>query len=238
MATFVLVHGGWHGGWCWRKVTPLLQEAGHTVYTPTLTGLGERSHLANREIGLVTHIHDLIQVVEFEDLSDLILVGHSYSGMVITGAAERLASRIKRLVYLDAFVPADNQAVFDILPPLKEAFEQSAQTNGEGWQVPPFPLERWGITDPTDVAWVSARVRPQSLLTFTEKVYLVSPEAKNLPRSYIRCTQFPSFENTANQAKAAGWDYHEINSGHDAMVTHQKELTQIFLRLPAPKEAV
>lgn len=113
MATFVLVHGSNHGGWCWRKVTPLLSEDGHEVYTPTLTGLGERSHLVSKDIGLDTHILDIIQVLEYEGLNKVILVGHSYGGLVIGGVAEKVPERIRRLVYLDAYIPQDNKSAFD-----------------------------------------------------------------------------------------------------------------------------
>ena len=114
MATFVLVHGSCHGGWCWKKVTPLLRKYGHNVYTPTLTGLGERSHLVSRNIGLDTHILDIIQVLEYEDLSEVTLVDHSYGGLVIVGVAEVIPERIKHLVYLDAYIPQDNKSAFDI----------------------------------------------------------------------------------------------------------------------------
>src|SRR5215211_1043953 len=117
MATFVLVAGAWHGGWCWRKVTPLLRAAGHEVFAPTLTGLGERSHLAHPDVGLTTHIQDIVNLLEYEDLNDVVLVGHSYSGMVITGVAEQVPGRLAHLVYLDAFVPENGQALVDLLPP-------------------------------------------------------------------------------------------------------------------------
>ena len=119
MSTFVLVHGSCHGGWCWKKVTPILCKDGYSVYTPTITGLGERSHLVNRDIGLHTHILDIIQVFEYEDLDEVILVGHSYGGLVIGGVAEIIPQKIKRLVYLDGYIPHDNKSAFDLEPGLE-----------------------------------------------------------------------------------------------------------------------
>ena len=128
MATYVLVHGAWHGGWCWQRVTPLLRAAGHEVLTPTLTGLGERSHLANSAIDLNTHIQDVVNVLEYEDLRKVILVGHSYGGMVITGVSERVPERLTHLVYLDAFVPRDGQSLLGFVgEPLRTAIQEQAQ---------------------------------------------------------------------------------------------------------------
>src|SRR5919107_1009755 len=115
MANFVLVHGSCHGAWCWKKVCPLLNKSGHNVYTPTLTGLGERSHLVSNDIGLDTHIVDVTQVLEYEDLNEVILIGHSYGGLVISGVAERVPKRIRRVVYLDGYIPEDNKTAFDII---------------------------------------------------------------------------------------------------------------------------
>ena len=135
MTTFVLVHGSCHGGWCWKEVTPLLRKYGHDVYTRTLTGLGERSHLVSRNVGLHTHILDIIQVLEYEDLSEVTLVGHSYGGLVIGGVAEVIPERIKRLVYLDAYIPQDNKSAFDIVPGLEAIYKERALTERDrnGW---------------------------------------------------------------------------------------------------------
>src|SRR5262249_14497470 len=136
MITYVLVHGAWHGGWCWKKVTPLLRASGYAVFTPTLTGLGERSHLLSPEVSLHTHIQDVVAVVEYEDLREVMLVGHSYGGMVITGVAERVPARLSQLVYLDAFVPEHGQALLDLHSPDERArFQELARTQGEGWRI-------------------------------------------------------------------------------------------------------
>src|SRR5215218_3749420 len=141
MATFVIVHGAWSGGHAWRWLRPLLRAAGHQVFTPALTGLGERSHLANAQIDLDTHVLDVVGVLEYEDLLQVVLVGHSYGGMVITGVADRVPERLAQLVYLDAEVPMDGQSEFDLLPPEERAvYEDAARERGDGWRIPPpFP---------------------------------------------------------------------------------------------------
>ena len=141
---FVLVHGAWHGGWCWQRVTPLLRAAGHEVYAPTLTGLGERAHLADHKIDLVSHVADIAGLLEMEDLEQVVLVGHSYAGMVITGVADRAAARLKRLVYVDAFLPAHGQCVLDFWPAEGRAgLERRCAATG---LVPPTPLPDYGVT--------------------------------------------------------------------------------------------
>src|SRR6516164_8292237 len=144
MATFVLVHPAWFGGWCWKKVAPILRGRGHEVFTPTLTGLGERAHLANREVGLGTHIEDVANVLKFEDIRDAILVGNSSGGMVITGVADRMPERIAHVVYLDAFVPEDGHSLFDIVPSERsEPIHELVQKEGNGWLVPRFAPPQW-----------------------------------------------------------------------------------------------
>src|SRR5512145_2598725 len=140
MATFLICHGAWSAGWAWKKVRPLLRAAGHEVFTPTYTGLGERAHLASRAITLDTHIADVLGVIDCEDLRDIVLVGHSYGGMVATGVADRAADRIARLVYLDAFVPGHGQSRFDLLPAAeRERRLGQSNANGDGWLLPPDP---------------------------------------------------------------------------------------------------
>src|SRR4029453_376763 len=140
MATFLIAHGAWSGAWAWKKMRPLLQARGHVLHIPTYTGLGERSHLASREIGLQTHIADVMGTLEFEDLRDVGVVGHSYGGMVATGVADRARARLRRLVFLDAFVPRDGQSLLDLLPAdVRERMREAARTSGEGWRGPPNP---------------------------------------------------------------------------------------------------
>ena len=146
MTTFVLVHGAWHGGWCYKRVARLLREAGHEVYTPTLTGLGERAHLMSRSIDLGTHIQDVVGVIRCEELSGVVLCGHSYGGMVIAGVAEQIAATIRSLVYLDAFVPESGKSVFDYLPAEQSAgMRADAEQNGEGYKVTPIPAAAFAV---------------------------------------------------------------------------------------------
>ena len=225
MATFVLVHGSFHGGWCWQKVARLLRQAGHEVYTPTLTGLGERSHLATPQTGLELHVQDILQVLEYEDLRNVVLVGHSYAGLVMAGVAERIPQRLARLIYLDAFIPHDGQSAFDLMPGIKEQWARMAASQGDGWLVPPMSPAALGITDPADAAWVQSRLTPMPLLTHQQRVRLTSSQARQLPRTYILCTQF-GFQATAREAQSLGWDYFQLEAGHDAMITMPNELAQ------------
>jgi len=232
MTIFVLVHGSCHGGWCWKKVIPLLGNDGNTIYTPTLTGLGERTHLASKYIGLDTHILDIIQVLEYEDLNEIILVGHSYGGMVVGGVADKVPNRIKRLVYLDGYIPQDNKSAFDIIPGLETIYkERTLKEHGKEWLVAPYEPEVWGVTDPADISWMKTRLSPMPWHTHDQPVRLTNPEAMNVPRSYISCTEYNNFHFMAQRAKSAGWDYHELRTGHDAMITVPDELVQKLKKL-------
>jgi pimeloyl-ACP methyl ester carboxylesterase len=229
VATFVLIHGSWHGSWCWRKVVPLLRQQGHQVYTPTLTGMGERSHLLGPAAGLDTHIRDVLQVLFYEDLREVILVGHSYGGVLITAAAEEATDRIERLIYLDAFIPRDGDSLFSMRPPsFEEFFRTLAMTQGDGWLIPALPPKDYGVTDVEDTAWMTPRLSSVLLSTFADSVRLPSRAAESLPRSYIFCTQY-GFEAEAERARAEGWDYHELETEHDPMVTMPRELTTTLI---------
>jgi len=159
MATFVVAHGAWSAAWAWKKMRPRLRERGHELWTPTCTGLGERAHLASPDVNLDTHIEDVCALLVMEDLRDIILVGHSYGGMVATGVADREAARINRLVYLDAFVPRDGQSALDLHPPEMRERIRSAVLNGDGWRLPPNPLPP--DTPEDDLAWMAPRRMPQ-----------------------------------------------------------------------------
>ena len=225
MGTFVLIHGSFHGGWCWQRVAPLLRQADHEVYTPTLTGLGERKHLVTPQVGLELHIQDIINTLEFEDLHAVVLVGHSYAGFVIEGVAERLPKRVARLVFLDAFIPHDGQSAFDLMPGMEEEWTQFATLQGGAKVVPPMSPAALGITDPADSAWVQSRLTPMPLLTHQQRIRLSSSQARKLPRTYILCTQF-GFHDSAREAKSLGWDTYQLETGHDAMLTVPRELAQ------------
>ena len=229
-ATFVLVHGAWHGGWCWNKVAPLLRAAGHDVFTPTLTGLGERAHLLAPEIDLATHVDDILGVLEYEDLDNVVLVGHSYGGMVISGVAERAAPRLAWLVYLDAFLPEDGKALRDYAP--GDVLDGMVESQGDGWRLPSFMgAADFGVTDPVDAAWVDARLGDQPYKTFTQPLALAAGPGDGLRRAYILTTQ-DTFVPHAARAKQAGFAYRELfAAGHDSMVTQPAELVGLFLGL-------
>jgi pimeloyl-ACP methyl ester carboxylesterase len=236
MATFVLVHGGWHGGWCWERLSSYLRAAGHATATPTLTGLAERAHLLSPAVGLDTHIRDIVNVLADDDLRDVRLVGHSYAGMVISGVAEEVPERLVHLVYLDAFVPADGQALFDILLPARRAlYQEQARVHGDGWRVPPPPAHALGVTVEADAAWLAARLTPHPLRAFEQPVRLANPRAAALPRTFIWCTEgvtTPSFAGFAERARVgAGWRCRELAAGHDAMVTVPQALAELLLEL-------
>ncbi|MCY4640439.1 MAG: alpha/beta fold hydrolase [Chloroflexi bacterium] len=233
MATFVLVHGAGHGGWAWRRLTPLLRRAGHDVHAPTLTGLGERSHLASSDVDMETHVTDVLSVLFFEDLREVVLVGHSYGGVVITAAAHRDPSRIGRLVYLDAPIPADGERSVDLLAP---------EHRDEQGQLPPPPpgerMARLGITDPSDAAWVGARLRPQPPGPQLQPLRLSLAEAAALPRTLVFCGRTPEnfpaarFRQRLDAAGASG--YLVLDEGHDAMLTAPERVAELLLPLAGP----
>jgi len=233
MASVVLAHGAWSAAWGWKKMRPLLQARGHALYTPTYTGLGERAHLASREVGLQTHIADVLGTLEFEDLRDVVLVGHSYGGMVATGVADRARARLRRLVYLDAFVPRDGQSLLDLLPAdVRERMREAARTAGDGWRVPPNPVPP--DTSETDLAWLMPRRVMHPLRAFEEPIRLSGPEGA-APRAYIYCTRIAPgdvFGPFAERARReAGWQYLELEASHSPNVTAPEALAALLEKL-------
>ena len=234
MATFVLVHGSFHGGWCWRKVAPELRSAGHEVYTPTLTGLGERRHLVDPHAGLHVNVEDVVNVFEFEDLHDVVLVGHSYGSLVVTGAAEHVAERVDRLVHLDGYLPDHGDSCWDLTPDVRDVWEQRAREEGFGWLVPPpDPAEAYGVTDPDDLAWLRSKLVPTPLSTHEEALEAPAERAKDLERTYVSATEYGAFADAAERARREGLDYHEVETGHDVMVTAPAALVDILLSVAA-----
>jgi pimeloyl-ACP methyl ester carboxylesterase len=232
MASFVLIHGAWHGGWCWRPILPALWRAGHMTFTPSLTGLGDRAHLARPGIDLETHIQDVVQLLEMEDLREVVLVGHSYGGMVVTGAANRAAARIARLVYLDAFVPEDGKCLLDYVVP-----ERAARMREEGERagmVTPPPLALWGLEKPEHVAFVGPREVKHPYATMKQPIRLQPNAAfERLPRTFIYCSRpaTGSFDQFAARFRAdPGWRVHELATGHDAMILAPEALARILLQ--------
>jgi pimeloyl-ACP methyl ester carboxylesterase len=234
MATFVLVHGGGHGGWCYNKLTPLLRAAGHEVHAPTLTGLGERKHLLTADTDLDLHVTDVVNVMAYEDLTDVILVGHSYGGMVITGVADRAAERIKRLVYLDAAHPKDGESLADVSPGMMSlANSELFVENGVELVMSPdsqvIPL--LGVTDPADFAWMKSKVTPHPWKSFTQKLHLKDEEAvRRIPRTNINCTA--ALKSSVPEARARQLDgdqLFEIDTGHDLMITEPRAVADMLI---------
>jgi len=224
VATYVLVHGGGHGGWCYRPVARRLRGAGHEVYAPTLTGLGERAHLLSPDIDLDTHITDVTSVLHYEDLRDVILVGHSYGGMVITGVADRAGDRIGRLVYLDAANPVNGQSLVDVAGPIIEATRPSgAVVDGVELVLLPGPGAGrfYGVTDPDDLAFMDERLTGHPWRCFAQPLVLTDEAALwALPQYHIVCTSTLATRDPALMAKArAEGRLWEVDTGHDLMIT-------------------
>lgn len=230
--TFLLVHGAWHGGWCWRRVAPLLRCMSHEVLTPSLTGLGDRAHLSRPEINLDTHIQDILMLIDMEDLADIILVGHSYAGMVVTGVADRAHSKIRRLVYLDAFVPENGKAQLDYIPPQRAA--PMRKEGEETSMVNPLPLSLFGVTKPQDVAWASRHVVKQPYQTMAQPIKLTNEAAVNqLLKTYVYCSSpaTGSFDQFAAKLRNdPAWQFFEMKTGHDCMIIDPEGLAKVLLQ--------
>lgn len=232
MSTFVLVHGAWHGGWCWDRVTPMLRAAGHVVHTPTLTGLSERAHLLSPQVGLDTHAEDVVRLLDILDLRDVVLVGHSYAGQIITAVADRRPARIAQRVHLDAFVGTDGEAARDLLPEtVARHWAEAAAGPGLGWLVPARSLSVLGVTEQTDLDWLTPRLTPHPWKTYTDPLRLTGA-AENIPGAFVECTNWMRvFRTQADRARDLGWPVHELDTGHEAMVTAPKALTDVLLDL-------
>jgi pimeloyl-ACP methyl ester carboxylesterase len=225
MATFLVAHGAWSAGWAWKKMRPLMRAAGHEFWTPTYTGLGERAHLANPDVGLEAHIQDIVAVLESEDLRDVYLIGHSYGGMVATGVADRARDRIKHIIYVDAFAPKDGQSAFDLQQP--ESAAQRRASAKDGWQLPTGPMPP--DTSPEDAAWATPRRKPQPIKTFEEKLKLSSEPTA--PRTYIyakRARPDDGFRPFLERAKREGWRSYEIDASHNPHITAPDVLMKIL----------
>lgn len=232
---FVLVHGAWHGGWCWQRVAAHLRSKGHTVYTPTLTGLGERSHLLRPDISLETFVDDIANLIRWEQLCKVNLVGHSFGGLVISGVADVLPKQIQQLIYLDAFILPSGISTFDTLPEdLVNKMRESAQGHGVA-AVPAPPPQALGLHDPNDLRFVADRLTPQPLSTYDSALNLQNPTIGNhLPCTYIACTE-PAFRAVSASRQWAqdqkNWEIREFNSGHLPMVSAPEPLAKLLHEL-------
>jgi len=225
MATFVLVHGAWHGSWCWKRVRRALQNRGHEVFTPTLTGIGERSHLLAQTIDLETHTLDVLNLIRWEELTDVVLCGHSYGGMVVSGVADRVPERVRALVFLDAFVPDDGQRLADFAP-------VSDGDLIDGWKFAPITATAFGV-NPADREWVDRQCTVQSVACFRQPVRLMGGIA-SIPRiSYVYATGWAGYESPFRpfyaKASARGWKTTEIDSGHDIMLDRPDEVARLLI---------
>ena len=228
----VLLHGGLHGGWCWKKVRSLLAAAGHEVFTPTLTGLGDRSHLGGADISLATHVQDLLATIEAEELERFVLVGHSYGGMIITAAAEALGGRIAQLVYLDALVPRDGECAADITGlTMRYADMPDGMIHG-------FADYNFGLTDQADIAWVQRRITPQSVRTVLEPVRLAT-DHRHISRWFVECTAGRDgavlmdgiARRAAEIADDPSWRHLTLDAGHDCMISHPADTAKLLIAI-------
>ena len=233
MSTFVLIHGAWHGGWCWKRVTPILRAAGHDVYAPSLTGAGERKHLLSPSVGMDTYVSDIVNLVDYEELSDVVLVGHSAAGAAISKAAEAVQGRLKALVYVDSVVLPSGKSMFDVFPPQwVDQMRGAAARDNDGTAAPPekqmiYSFFGSDCTD-DDKAWLLRMATPQPLKPYEDKIDLSKFYDLDVSKTYIGCTQSQG-GLPKDLAEKFGMRYVEMDSGHDPMVSCPEELAEILL---------
>jgi pimeloyl-ACP methyl ester carboxylesterase len=235
--SYVLVHGAWHGGWCWSRVVPRLVAAGHRVFAPSLTGLGDRAHLFGSQVGLATHVEDVLSLIDAEELDDgLVLVGHSYGGNVVTGVADALRERVAHCVFLDAVVPPPGATRWrwaDFNTPEDRQLRLAAvKEHGGGVALPPPPPQSFGVTAIDDVRWLQRRMRPMPIGTYLGEIELRHGGSDGLPRTYVAAANpayrpmLPVYERVRADPS---WRYRTIDTGHDMMVTAPADLASLLL---------
>ena len=232
MSTFVLVHGAWQGNWVWERVADRLRAAGHRVYTPSLTGLGERAHLAGPEINLETHIADVIGVIEHHELNDIVLCGHSYGGMVVAGVGDRMTERIKSLIFLDAFIPTPDKSLFDMQPPeMAQRMRDEARSEGDGWRIKRLSGNYFRLANPDDIARLDRRAVDQPIGTMEQKANITGAWEKIPHLAYIRAAGHRGpFGQFADRLKGnERWRCFEVPCGHNVMLDLPDSLTGILL---------
>lgn len=239
MSTFLLIHGAWHSGRAWERVVPLLESAGHRVFAPSLTGYGDRAHLLGPEVGLDTHVEDVVRLIREQDLTDVVLVGHSYAGLVVSSVANEVPERIAHLVYLDAMVPEHGESAVDVMPVTQQLIDLAARSDTP-WRIPPMPempppFGLFGVTDPADVAWLRPLLSDQPLLCLRQPARLDNPALASVGRTHIHCvgvqrediTRRPVPAVQPNGSPARVW---ELPTGHDCMITMPEELSELLLK--------
>lgn len=229
MSNFVLVHGGMIGGNCWENVRKILEHKQHTVLAPTLTGLGERKHLSSPDIDLETHIQDIVNAIIYEELDDVVLIGHSYGGMVITGVADRIPSTIKKLIYVAAVLPKDGESMFDAVGHEISAFLSKCAQEGNGWEVPVGTPQSYGILAPEMIRWFVKMSTPHPLKSFQQKLHLRKTSFQDIEKVYVKCSQDQALDAMVSRAKEMQIPSCEINSGHFPMLTIPEALADLFL---------
>jgi pimeloyl-ACP methyl ester carboxylesterase len=229
--TFLVCHGAWSAGWAWKKMHPLMQAAGHRLVTPSYTGLGERAHLAHPGLDLNSHIEDMLNVIKYEDLRDIVLVGHSYGGMVATGVADRVRDKVKQLIYIDAFVPEDGQSLLDLYEADRARVQDLAKT-GDGWRAPPNPTP--SDTSPADLEWLGARRVDMPIKCFDTPIRLQGGPL-TLARSYIYATRITPADTFGRFSKMTkdnpAWSYYEIDASHSPNVTAPEALMGLLQKI-------
>ena len=230
--TFVLVHGAWHGGWCWRRVDDMLTAKGHKVFTPTLTGLGERSHLMRAGINVSTHATDVVNLIKWEQLTNVVLCGHSYGGMVVSAVAEQAADKIASIVFLDAFVPENGDSMADLTSQVVRDNLAAAAERGD-ISVPGRPAAAFLVNE-KDQAWVDSLTGPQPIATMTEKLKLTGAVGRIGKKAYVRAGAYPNpgFDKALERVKAdRAWRTYDVPCGHDVMVDMPERLAEILLEV-------
>ena len=242
MTNIVFVHGAWHGGWCWQKVTALLNPSDFEIYTPSLTGTGDKAHLNKYldpwVIDLNLHIQDIVQLITYEDLWNVVLVGHAYAGMVITGVADICPRRLSNLVYINGVVPKSGESMLDQLEavrgPVFTQWIRSRLTDGDGFLPAPASRqeisERWGITKGADLEWVYSKITPHPSASFSQKIAIKAGIRDGLSTSFVGSSE-SGFESVIAKVRALNWDMHYIESGHDPMITNPEEVSNILLNI-------
>lgn len=228
--SFVLVHGAWHGGWCWRRVADRLERKGHKVYAPSLTGLGDRSHLIGTRPTVTTHIDDIVNIVRFEDLQRVVLVGHSYGGIVISGVAEKVLPQLASIVFLDAFVPPNGATIMSLSRQgLRDAVNAAIKRGDLG--IPPASAAYFNVNE-KDRAYVDGKCTPQPIGTYGDPVRLTGAREKIANKTYIRARGFNSagFDAIAARLRTdPAWSVHDMPCGHDAMIDMPDRLSELLI---------